>query len=156
MILRALVCTLLAAQPSALPQAATAPQAAKVAAQPPATEPQPQQSQRVVTDAATRIGKGLRCPVCQGMPIAESPASMAQDMMKLVREMLAQGKSAEQIEAYFVGRYGEWVLLQPPAHGFNWLVWLLPPLSLLLALAWMLLGRRPGAPSVAPAVPQAE
>ena len=45
--------------------------------------------------------------------------------------MVAEGKSDEEIRAYFVERYGEWVLLQPEAHGINWLVWL-GPVALLL------------------------
>ena len=78
-----------------------------------------------------RTGKLLRCPVCQGMPIAESPADMAQAMMARVREMHEQGHSQDEILQYFVDRYGEWVLLEPRTEGFNLLVWLLPPIFLL-------------------------
>jgi cytochrome c-type biogenesis protein CcmH len=81
-------------------------------------------------DVAFAIGKGLRCPVCQGMPIAESPSDMAQSMMGRIRELVAEGKSRSEIEAYFVERYGEWVLLAPTTEGVNVLVWILPPLAL--------------------------
>jgi len=56
---------------------------------------------------------------------------MAQDMMKRIREMLAAGKTEEQVVDYFVQRYGEWALLKPKAKGFNLLVWILPPIGLI-------------------------
>ena len=79
------------------------------------------------------IGAVLRCPVCQGMPIADSPATMAVEMMDLVHEKVAAGQSEEEIINYFIGRYGEWVLLKPTTKGFNIFVWILPPLALFLA-----------------------
>jgi len=82
-------------------------------------------------DETYQIGLVLRCPVCQGMPIAESPAEMAQAMMTRIREMHREGKSREEILGYFVDRYGQWVVLEPKAEGLNWLVWVLPPLLLL-------------------------
>ncbi len=79
---------------------------------------------------ADQIGKQLRCPVCRGVPIAESPAALAQEMMGIVREQVAQGKSDEEILKYFEERYGEWVLLEPKSEGLNWLLWVLPFLLL--------------------------
>lgn len=78
-----------------------------------------------------RIGKELRCAVCQGVAIADSPASMARAQLEKVRELVAEGKSDEEIKAYFVERYGEWVLLRPKAEGMTLLVWVLPGLLLL-------------------------
>jgi len=86
---------------------------------------------------AEAIGAVLRCPVCQGMPIVDSPAKMAIEMMDVVNEKVAAGESEEEIINYFIGRYGEWVLLRPTAEGFNVLVWILPPLALLLAFAFI-------------------
>lgn len=81
------------------------------------------------------LGARLRCPVCQGMPIGESPAPMAQDMMREVRRMrLEEGQSEDQIAAHFTARYGTWVLLDPPTSGFGLLVWLLPPAALMLGV----------------------
>lgn len=85
-------------------------------------------------DGAHAIGLLLRCPVCQGMPISDSPADMAQSMMAKVRSMHKDGKSEEAILKYFTDRYGDWVLLRPKATGFNWLVWGLPPFVLLLGV----------------------
>jgi cytochrome c-type biogenesis protein CcmH len=80
-----------------------------------------------------RIGERLRCPVCQGMPIADSPADMARSMMDRVRALVRDGKSEDEIYAVFTAAYGDWVLLQPKAQGLGWGVWLLPPAALAIA-----------------------
>ncbi|MFP2932484.1 cytochrome c-type biogenesis protein CcmH [Pyxidicoccus sp. 3LG] len=72
------------------------------------------------------LGKQLRCAVCQGVSIADSPASMARAQLDTVRELVAEGKTDQEVVDYFVARYGEWVLLEPTAEGFNWFVWLGP------------------------------
>ena len=95
-------------------------------------------------DALTaEVGQILRCPVCQGMPIAESPSQMAQDMMVLVREMVQEGKNKEEIISYFEERYGEWVLLAPKAYGINLGLWIFPLLFIVLGglLVWTYKGR---------------
>jgi cytochrome c-type biogenesis protein CcmH len=70
----------------------------------------------------------LRCPVCQGMSVADSPSTVAVDMKQHVRELLAQGYTEEQILAYFEQSYGQFVLLKPK----NPFVWVLPLLVLLI------------------------
>jgi cytochrome c-type biogenesis protein CcmH len=83
----------------------------------------------------------LRCPVCQGLSVADSPATMAQNMKAEVREMLATGYDQDQILSYFERSYGEFVRLSPPLRGVNWLVWL-GPVGVLLGggavVAWAL------------------
>jgi cytochrome c-type biogenesis protein CcmH len=87
-------------------------------------------------DARTEeVGALLRCPVCQGLSVADSPAAMATKMKARVRELLAEGYDEEQILAYFERSYGEFVRLEPPKRGINWLVWLAPPLALVGGLA---------------------
>lgn len=94
-------------------------------------------------ERATRIGRQLRCPVCRGVPIAESPAALAQQMMGIVREQVQSGKSDAEILQYFEERYGEWVLLDPKPHGINLAVWVLPVLGLGSGVLFiMTLGRR--------------
>ncbi len=68
----------------------------------------------------------LRCVVCQNLSVADSPSEMAQQMREIVREQLQQGKSPEEIKAYFVSKYGEWVLLAPSKRGFSLFLWVLP------------------------------
>ena len=77
-------------------------------------------------DQAQLLAAELRCPVCQNLSVGDSPSEMANQMRELVREKLKNGESPEQIRAYFVSRYGEWILLAPKRRGFNWVAWLLP------------------------------
>jgi cytochrome c-type biogenesis protein CcmH len=92
------------------------------------------------------VASQLRCPVCQGLSIQDSPAELAQDMRAVVRDMLAQGKTPEEVKAYFVQSYGEWVLLEPKARGFNLLLYLLPAVAVLggVLLIYMLTKRWTG------------
>jgi cytochrome c-type biogenesis protein CcmH len=76
------------------------------------------------------VALSLRCPVCQNNSIEESPALLAQDMKREVRQRLAAGESPDEIRRYFVSRYGEWVLTKPRAAGVNLSVWLLPVVAL--------------------------
>ena len=73
----------------------------------------------------------LRCPVCQGLSVADSPSTTAQNMRHQVRSLLEQGYDKQQILAYFEKSYGEFVRLQPPLRGINWLLWLAPVVVLL-------------------------
>ena len=97
-------------------------------------------------DARTEEVAGLlRCPVCQGLSVADSPATMAVNMKAQVKELLAQGYDQEQILAYFEHSYGEFVRLEPPLRGVNWLVWLGPVFALATGgavVAWTLRSRR--------------
>jgi len=74
----------------------------------------------------------LRCPVCQGLAIADSPSEMAINMKGQVRELLSRGFTEEQILAYFERSYGQFVLLKPKFRGVNSLVWTLPIFALLI------------------------
>ena len=74
----------------------------------------------------------LRCPVCQGMAVGDSPAEMAVNMKAQVRELLARGYTEEQILKYFELSYGQFVLLKPKFEGVNSMVWLLPFIVLLI------------------------
>lgn len=92
-------------------------------------------SEQVQTDAeleaqVRELAAKLRCPTCRALSVGDSPSGMAQEMRDLIREQLLAGKTPDEVEAYFVDRYGEWILLKPKAEGFNWTVWLLPILML--------------------------
>jgi len=78
------------------------------------------------------IAKDLRCAVCQNQPVAESNSDLARDMRALIREQLQAGKSREEIMNYFVERYGDYILLNPPSRGAGTVVWLAPMVILLL------------------------
>lgn len=83
----------------------------------------------------TAVASTLRCPVCQGESIQDSPADLAQDMRALVREQLRAGRTPEEVKAYFVGRYGEWILLEPRMTGLNILLYVFPVAIVLAGLA---------------------
>ena len=78
----------------------------------------------------------LRCTACQGLSVRDSPAETARNMKRQIRAMVAAGYDREQIEDYFVGSYGEFVLMAPSKEGFNLLVWLGPGAILLFGLGW--------------------
>ena len=95
------------------------------------------------------LGKQLRCPMCQGLSIADSGSSAARAQMDKVRELVAAGKTDQEIRDYFTSRYGEWALLDPPASGMNLLVWVLP--FLLLIGGGLAIARTMRRPAAAPA-----
>ena len=89
------------------------------------------------------VASELRCPVCQGESIQDSPATLAQEMRTVVREQLAAGRTPEEVKKYFSDKYGEWILLRPRARGWNMIVYVLPVVALLLgALVVMRVTRR--------------
>jgi cytochrome c-type biogenesis protein CcmH len=89
-----------------------------------------QMSGNALDTRTVEVSALLRCPVCQGLSVGDSPSDMALKMKAEVREMLASGYEQGQILAYFEHSYGEFVLLRPPLRGVNWLVWLAPLLGL--------------------------
>lgn len=85
----------------------------------------------------------LRCLVCQNQTLAESNAPLAEDLRREVRELASSGRSDDEIRAFLVARYGDFVLYQPPVRPATWLLWFGP--FLLLAgggAAWFLIVRR--------------
>jgi cytochrome c-type biogenesis protein CcmH len=101
----------------------------------PGIPPGPAPPAEQVQNLSYQIGVKLRCPVCQGLSVADSTSIAAIQMQNRIRELVAAGYSEDQIEAYFVERYGEWVLLEPPFRN-NLLIWLGPGLGVGLGLAW--------------------
>ncbi len=83
---------------------------------------------------ARDISEGLRCLVCRNESIDESNADLARDLRLLVRERLTEGDSDEEVVAFVVDRYGEYVLLNPTLTGSNLILWIAGPLMLLAAL----------------------
>jgi cytochrome c-type biogenesis protein CcmH len=85
----------------------------------------------------------LRCLVCQNETLAESAAPLAEDLRKEVRELAVAGKSDDDIRAYLVARYGDFVLYKPPMKPVTYLLWFGPFLLLFGGLiAWLLVLRR--------------
>ncbi len=98
-----------------------------------AVQPDEILSDPVLEERARDLSKGLRCLVCRNESIDESNASLARDLRILLRERLVAGDSDQEAVDFIVNRYGEYVLLNPPASGSTWLLWAAGPLMLLLA-----------------------
>lgn len=88
-----------------------------------------------LTQRTNEVSTLLRCPVCQGMAVADSPAEMAVNMKAQVRELLSRGYTEEQILKYFELSYGQFVLLKPKFEGVTSMVWLLPVFALVIGAA---------------------
>ena len=126
--------------------------AAAAAAQPPIVRDPVADS--ILEARTTALASQLRCPVCQGESIQDSPSSLAQEMRAVVKDQLASGKSPEEIKAYFVNRYGEWILLQPKAEGLNLMLYILPALVLIGGAAAILMAVRRWTSQPTPGEPQ--
>ena len=83
-------------------------------------------------NVARLIGKELRCLVCQNEDIENSNADMARDLRILVRKMLSEGKTKDEIISYIHSRYGDFVLFKPPIRYDTSLLWLLPIIFFIL------------------------
>ena len=94
-----------------------------------------QQATPVGDEIVHEVAAHLRCVVCQNLSVADSPSEMASQMRAIIRERLAAGESPADVQRYFVDRYGEWILLEPPRRGFNLVVWLLPLVVVVAGLA---------------------
>jgi len=109
----------------------------------------------VSEDTVHEVAAQLRCVVCQSLSVADSPSETAHEMKDIIRERLAAGESPEQVRAYFVEKYGTWILLSPPRQGFSLLVWVVPFAGLGLGLVLVLFvvrrwSRRPEPPQAPP------
>jgi cytochrome c-type biogenesis protein CcmH len=94
-------------------------------------------NQRELDERVQRITDMLRCPTCQGISVKDSEASFSRQIRDKVRRMVEEGQSDEDIKAYFVSRYGEWILRAPKKEGLGLVIWLAPGTALLLAGGWI-------------------
>ena len=83
-------------------------------------------------DDVNAIARQLFCPVCENIPLDVCPTQACQDWRELIRQMLAEGKTPDEIKQYFVEHYGARVLAEPPQTGLNWLVYVVPPVAFLI------------------------
>jgi cytochrome c-type biogenesis protein CcmH len=88
------------------------------------------------------IAGDLRCPVCQGLSIADSHSPTAEAIKEDIRRRVDAGESDSAIKAHYVASYSEWILLRPETSGIGALVWILPVAALLLAAGGLALAFR--------------
>lgn len=110
---------------------------------------------RPLTDArqearARDLFEEVRCVVCQHESIADSPAGIAADMRRLVREEIASGSSDDEVRADLVRRWGDFILFKPPVNAATWLLWFGPAGIVLLIGAFFAVRARLRTEPVAP------
>ena len=125
------------------------------AAEPPAAPDRP------LADAsqearAQALFKEVRCVVCQHEAIADSPAGVAGDMRRLIREEIAAGASDQAVRDDLVRRFGDYVLFTPPVRAGTWLLWFGPFALVLLAVAVLALRARRRPAEAVPLTPEEE
>ncbi len=100
-------------------------------------------SDAVLDARLKKLENELRCLVCQNQTLADSNAELAADLRREVRELALAGKSDDEIRAYLVARYGDFVLYDPPVKPVTWMLWF-GPFTLLSggALVWWVVLRR--------------
>ena len=74
-------------------------------------------------DRVQAVASTLRCPVCSGLTVADSPSRLAAEMRRTIAADLAAGQTPDQIRTTFAASYGEWVVLEPPKRGLDLSIW---------------------------------
>jgi cytochrome c-type biogenesis protein CcmH len=97
--------------------------------------------------------RDIRCVVCQSQSIDESDAEIAAQLRNVIREQMAAGKSPDEIRAFLVARYGDFVLMKPPFKASTAVLWGGPFILVAIGIGVILLqrgGRTPSGPGAAP------
>jgi cytochrome c-type biogenesis protein CcmH len=84
------------------------------------------------------ISEEMRCLVCQNESLAGSRSDLANDLRREIRTLIQEGKSDDQIRAFMVERYGDFVLYRPPVKPITWLLWIGPFVILLIGIVGLL------------------
>ena len=108
----------------------------------------------VSDDEVNKIASQLYCPICENVPLDVCPTQACANWRELIRKMLEEGKSEEEIKAYFAAQYGWSVLSMPPRVGLNWLIYVLPPLISIGGIAFVIWTLRKNKIKKAGAAPQ--
>ena len=90
------------------------------------------------------IHKNLRCLVCQGQSIADSNSDFAQIIKLVVKDLIKEGKTEDEIYSFMIDKYGEWIVFKPQVNKQNLILWFLPYLALILGgiIIFLLLKRK--------------
>jgi len=113
----------------------------------------------VTDDQVNAVAHDLYCPVCENIPLDVCPTQACAQWRALIREKLELGWSTSQINDFFAEQYGEKVLSVPSARGFNWALYILPPviiislISIGVLVAFLLVRRFKRKPGSIPQAP---
>jgi cytochrome c-type biogenesis protein CcmH len=91
----------------------------------------------ITDDQVNALAEDLYCPVCENVPLDVCPTTACAQWRNLIREKMELGWSESQIKEFFAEQYGDQVLAVPPRRGFNWLIYVLPPLIFVAGIAIM-------------------
>ena len=103
-----------------------------------------------------RLASGVRCPTCRNISAADSDAAAARAVRDEIRRQVRAGASDTEIRSYFVARYGREILLKPEGGGVAGLVWALPVVAVVAAVAGLVVAFRRWRAGPAPAVSPAD
>ncbi len=104
-----------------------------------AKEAEPLAQDPVMEARLNSLAEQLRCLVCQNESLAGSRSDLALDLRREIRALMRQGQTDEQILAFMVSRYGDFVLYKPPVKSTTWLLWTGPFVLMLIGVGVLLL-----------------
>ena len=73
-----------------------------------------------------KITKNLRCLVCQGQSISDSNSDFAQTIKLVVKDLIKEGKSENEIYSFMADKYGDWIVYKPQFSKQNFILWIFP------------------------------
>lgn len=97
-----------------------------------AVEPDEMLADPALEARAQALDDELRCVRCRSEAISSSNADWARDARMMVRELIADGATDQEVKDFFVARYGEYVLMRPTTQGVNLILWWAGPAILLI------------------------
>jgi cytochrome c-type biogenesis protein CcmH len=93
-------------------------------------------------DRINAVAKTIKCPTCQGESVADSNASTSREIRDDIAARLQRGETPDDIRAFYASTYGDQILLKPSASGVTALVWVLPVVVLVGAVAGLVVAFR--------------
>lgn len=99
-----------------------------------------QQETQLTESQATlyqHISDQLRCPTCTGISVRQSESLFSQQIRSAVIEQIIAKKSEPEIMQFFLDRYGQWILREPPKQGLHWIAWLVPLFFFSFGALWV-------------------
>jgi len=79
----------------------------------------------------SKIHKNLRCLVCQGQSVSDSNSDFAQTLKMVVKDLIEEGKTEDEIYRFLSEKYGDWILYKPKFNSENLFLWAFPYLVLI-------------------------
>ena len=78
------------------------------------------------------IHKNLRCLVCQGQSISDSNSEFALTLKSVVKDLIDEGKTEDEIYNFLSDKYGDWILYKPKFNLENIILWVFPYIVLII------------------------